>query len=104
MSAFTFSRSTDALFRYAHDESVRRTVASYELGDEKSGGGLGLGWAGLEPAANALKGRCSTIELPTPGNFSLSSLPSESQPTRKLSGLLYRLSHRPGGEPFSNPI
>ncbi len=24
-----------------------------------------LGWAGLEPAANALKGRCSTIELPT---------------------------------------
>jgi hypothetical protein len=24
-----------------------------------------MGWAGLEPAANALKGRCSTIELPT---------------------------------------
>ena len=24
-----------------------------------------LGWAGLEPATNALKGRCSTIELPT---------------------------------------
>ena len=25
----------------------------------------GMGWAGLEPATNALKGRCSTIELPT---------------------------------------
>jgi hypothetical protein len=24
-----------------------------------------LGWVGLEPTANALKGRCSTIELPT---------------------------------------
>ena len=24
-----------------------------------------VGWAGLEPATNALKGRCSTIELPT---------------------------------------
>ena len=24
-----------------------------------------MGWAGLEPATNALKGRCSTIELPT---------------------------------------
>jgi hypothetical protein len=25
-----------------------------------------LGWEGLEPSTNALKGRCSTIELPTP--------------------------------------
>ena len=25
----------------------------------------GLGWEGLEPSTNALKGRCSTIELPT---------------------------------------
>ena len=24
-----------------------------------------LGWVGLEPTTNALKGRCSTIELPT---------------------------------------
>ena len=24
-----------------------------------------MGWVGLEPTANALKGRCSTIELPT---------------------------------------
>ena len=51
---FSFNRRPISL---AHDESVRRTVASYELGDEKSGGGLGLGWAGLEPAANALKGQ-----------------------------------------------
>ena len=25
----------------------------------------GVGWEGLEPSTNALKGRCSTIELPT---------------------------------------
>jgi hypothetical protein len=25
----------------------------------------GMGWVGLEPTTNALKGRCSTIELPT---------------------------------------
>jgi hypothetical protein len=25
----------------------------------------GLGWVGIEPTTNALKGRCSTIELPT---------------------------------------
>jgi hypothetical protein len=24
-----------------------------------------LGWVGLEPTTNALKGRCSTVELPT---------------------------------------
>jgi hypothetical protein len=24
-----------------------------------------MGWVGLEPTTNALKGRCSTIELPT---------------------------------------
>ena len=27
---------------------------------------MDLGWVGLEPTTNALKGRCSTIELPTP--------------------------------------
>ncbi len=30
-------------------------------------GGESLGWVGLEPTTNALKGRCSTIELPTRG-------------------------------------
>ncbi len=25
-----------------------------------------VGWEGLEPSTNALKGHCSTIELPTP--------------------------------------
>ena len=29
-----------------------------------------VGWVGLEPTTNALKGRCSTIELPTPGKRS----------------------------------
>ena len=32
---------------------------SREVGSE------GVGWVGLEPTTNALKGRCSTIELPT---------------------------------------
>jgi hypothetical protein len=32
-----------------------------------------LGWAGLEPATNALKGRCSTIELPTRWGISFTS-------------------------------
>ena len=31
---------------------------------------LKLGWVGLEPTTNALKGRCSTIELPTLGKRS----------------------------------
>ena len=44
-----------------------------------------VGWAGLEPATNALKGRCSTSELPT-RDFSLSSLRLESQPTPKAFG------------------
>src|SRR4051812_32292411 len=41
------------------------------LRDYASGGrcrffpGEGGGWVGLEPTTNALKGRCSTIELPT---------------------------------------
>ena|SRR5213080_2127632 len=63
-----------------------------------------MGWAGLEPAANALKGRCSTIELPTPGNFSLSSLLSESQPTAKAFGAALPMSYRLAGERFSNLI
>ena len=29
-----------------------------------------MGWVGLEPTTNALKGRCSTIELPTQGKRS----------------------------------
>jgi hypothetical protein len=32
---------------------------------EKRGEEIQLGWVGLEPTTNALKGRCSTIELPT---------------------------------------
>jgi hypothetical protein len=34
---------------------------------EKSHSRKEVGWARLELATNALKGRCSTIELPTPG-------------------------------------
>ena len=49
-----------------------------------------MGWAGLEPAANALKGRCSTIELPTPGILVLAVCYRNRNQPRKLSGLLYR--------------
>ena len=33
-----------------------------------------VGWVGLEPTTNALKGRCSTIELPTPGKTEWNSI------------------------------
>jgi hypothetical protein len=33
-----------------------------------------LGWVGLEPTTNALKGRCSTIELPTREEMSSESI------------------------------
>ena len=32
---------------------------------EKSDKKKVVGWAGIEPATNGLKGRCSTTELPT---------------------------------------
>jgi hypothetical protein len=35
----------------------------------------GMGWVGLEPTTNALKGRCSTIELPTRQETSSESIP-----------------------------
>lgn len=38
-----------------------------------------MGWVGLEPTTNALKGRCSTIELPTRVSFSLYRAGSEAQ-------------------------
>jgi hypothetical protein len=34
-----------------------------------------VGWVGLEPTTNALKGRCSTIELPTPQETSRETIP-----------------------------
>ena len=34
-------------------------------------GQITVGWVGLEPTTNALKGRCSTIELPTPRRVSV---------------------------------
>ena len=40
-------------------------VAARGTAENINPGQMNLGWAGLEPATNALKGRCSTIELPT---------------------------------------
>jgi hypothetical protein len=45
--------------------SINRLAASGAVSLEKRGGQIQLGWVGLEPTTNALKGRCSTIELPT---------------------------------------
>ena len=42
---------------------IRFFQTESKLGYTKTAGEVG--WAGLEPATNALKGRCSTIELPT---------------------------------------
>jgi hypothetical protein len=46
---------------------------------------LYLGWVGLEPTTNALKGRCSTIELPTRiGKRALKLLPNLGAATENL--------------------
>ena len=42
--------------------------------------GRGVGWEGLEPSTNALKGRCSTIELPTRAGKNRYILFGELQP------------------------
>jgi len=41
-----------------------------------------VGWVGLEPTTNALKGRCSTIELPTRRN--LTPMLRMKTPSRRL--------------------
>jgi hypothetical protein len=48
--------------RRSHERSTRRVSAGTDFRDRIKY----LGWVGLEPTTNALKGRCSTIELPTP--------------------------------------
>ena len=51
--------------RGARASTTRRggdTLAVVSLRKEQ----ITMGWVGLEPTTNALKGRCSTIELPTP--------------------------------------
>ena len=45
----------------------------------------GVGWEGLEPSTNALKGRCSTIELPTRREgWSLDTLPRDAISKSKI--------------------
>jgi hypothetical protein len=44
-----------------------------------------MGWVGLEPTTNALKGRCSTIELPTHvGKRAVKLLPNHVAATENL--------------------
>jgi hypothetical protein len=43
-----------------------------------------LGWVGLEPTTNALKGRCSTIELPTRQETSSESITKSLRCNRNL--------------------
>ena len=53
-----------------------------------------MGWVGLEPTTNALKGRCSTIELPTPSG-------ERFNPVRKMpQDTAVSLSFRRGVELF----
>lgn len=47
----------------------------------------GMGWEGLEPSTNALKGRCSTIELPTRKREMRQSTPLRERKPRKLFAL-----------------
>jgi hypothetical protein len=68
-----------------------------------SKGCLLMGWAGLEPAANALKGRCSTIELPT--QLLLFSLFSSSPATTpRVFGAALPLLPTPRAREIFNPV
>ena len=62
-----FCAFSDASIRSVRVGVVARITFIYQL--------LGVihrvGWVGLEPTTNALKGRCSTIELPTRKAISL---------------------------------
>jgi hypothetical protein len=53
-----------------------------------------MGWVGLEPTTNALKGRCSTIELPTRA-LSRNRWAFEWQPTPNAFGAALPLSYQP---------
>ena len=55
-----------------------------------------VGRVGLEPTTNALKGRCSTIELPTPIESPFSCLAARWQPTPKAFGAALPLSYQTG--------
>jgi hypothetical protein len=47
-----------------------------------------MGWVGLEPTTNALKGRCSTIELPTRQETSTESITKSLRCNRKTLSTL----------------
>ena len=47
------------------EESGKRLEGVFCVQDPDLEGFVVVGWEGLEPSTNALKGRCSTIELPT---------------------------------------
>ena len=52
-------------FRKDLADSAEKLLSDSVDADSMTKGKGGLGWVGLEPTTNALKGRCSTIELPT---------------------------------------
>ena len=69
-----------------------RALASSQ--EEPASDALKLGWVGLEPTTNALKGRCSTIELPTRDpKSSPQFVPIQNQP-RKPFGAAPALSYQ----------
>lgn len=59
------------------------------------GCGGSVGRVGLEPTTNALKGRCSTIELPTRLPAISTQLIARSEPTPKAFGAALPSSYRP---------
>ncbi len=62
-----------------------------------------LGWVGLEPTTNALKGRCSTIELPTRSICFIRAAP-DWQPTPNAFGAALPLSYQPARNDVFNPL
>jgi hypothetical protein len=63
-----------------------------------------LGWVGLEPTTNALKGRCSTVELPTHQETSsesiTKSLRCKQKPERPVP-VAGTLARQDANQPFS---
>ena len=53
-----------------------------------------MGWVGLEPTTNALKGRCSTIELPTRNPKSSPQVRPNPEPAPKAFGAALALRNQ----------
>jgi hypothetical protein len=76
--------ATNATTKIAHRMcSTARRVASREAPRVFESRMKFMGWVGLEPTTNALKGRCSTVELPTRQETSSESITKSLRCNRK---------------------